>query len=79
MFEDFEKKNDVPISLIKLLHFIDHQVNYYQDEMDKHQMNSTQMYILGKPDRDFRDLVCQQEEWKYMKQHIIDHAATLIL
>ena len=42
-------------------------------------MNSTEMYILGKPDRDFRDLVCQQEEWKYMKQHIIDHAATILL
>ena len=47
--------------------------------MDKHAMNSTNMYILGTPDRDFRDLVCQQEEWKYMKQHLIDNAATLIL
>jgi len=72
-------EHDVPISLLKLLHFIDHQVNYYQDEMDKHAMNSTNMYILGTPDRDFRDLVCQQEEWKYMKQHLIDNAATLIL
>jgi hypothetical protein len=46
--------------------------------MDKHQQNSTQMYILNKPDRDFRDMVCQQEEWKYIKQQFIDSAATLL-
>jgi hypothetical protein len=71
-------EHDVPISLLKLLHFIDHQVNYYQDEMDKHQQNSTQMYLLNKPDRDFRDMVCQQDEWKYMKQQLIDRAAVIL-
>lgn len=78
MFEDFEKNNDIAISLIKLLNFIDSQVNYYQEEMDKHQINSTDMYVLGKPDRNFRDLVCQQDEWKYMKQHLIDRAGMLL-
>jgi hypothetical protein len=78
MLEHYNKENDIPVSLVKLLHFCDHQINYYQQEMDKHQQNSTQMYILNKPDRDFRDMVCQQEEWKYMKQHLIDNAATLI-
>jgi len=78
MFEHYNKENDIPVSLVKLLHFCDHQINYYQDEMDKHQQNSTQMYILNKPDRDFRDMVCQQEEWKYIKQQFIDSAATLL-
>jgi len=78
MLEHYNKENDIPVSLVKLLHFCDHQINYYQDEMDKHQQNSTQMYILNKPDRDFRDMVCQQEEWKYIKQQFIDSAATLL-
>jgi|32_taG_2_1085360.scaffolds.fasta_scaffold145582_2 hypothetical protein len=78
MFEHYNKENDIPVSLVKLLHFCDHQINYYQQEMDKHQQNSTQMYILNKPDRDFRDMVCQQEEWKYIKQQFIDSAATLL-
>ena len=46
--------------------------------MDKHQQNSTQMYLLNKPDRDFRDMVCQQDEWKYMKQQLIDRAAVIL-
>ena len=78
MFEHYNKESDIPVSLVKLLHFCDHQINYYQQEMDKHQQNSTQMYILNKPDRDFRDMVCQQEEWKYIKQQFIDSAATLL-
>ena len=78
MLEHYNKENDIPVSLVKLLHFCDHQINYYQDEMDKHQQNSTQMYILNKPDRNFRDMVCQQEEWKYIKQQFIDSAATLL-
>tara|TARA_R110000868_G_scaffold389003_2_gene658162 strand:- start:1012 stop:1251 length:240 start_codon:yes stop_codon:yes gene_type:complete len=78
MLEHYEKQNDIPISLIKLLHFCDHQINYYQDEMDKMQLESTSMYILNKPDRDFRDLVCQQEEWKYIKQHMMDRASTIL-
>jgi hypothetical protein len=46
--------------------------------MDKMQLESTSMYILNKPDRDFRDLVCQQEEWKYIKQHMMDRASTIL-
>lgn len=69
---------DVLLSLRKLFSLVDHQIKYYKDEMEQHE-NNAQLYIIGKPDKTYNELLCRKEEWEWLKQHLTDKWITLLI
>lgn len=83
MEENFKIDNDgiptdVLISLRKLFGIVNHQIQYYKVEMEEHE-NNAQLYILGKPDKTYMELLSKQEEWIWLKQFLTDKWTTLLI
>lgn len=68
---------DVLLSLQKLFRLVDHQIKYYKEEMAEHE-NNAQLYIIGKPDKTYNELMSKQEEWIWLKDHLTDKWNTLL-
>jgi|11_taG_2_1085331.scaffolds.fasta_scaffold04413_9 hypothetical protein len=67
---------DVLLSLRKLFVLINHQIKYYDDEMEQHEKNA-QLYLTGKRDKTYNELLSRQEEWEWLHEHLIDKWDTL--
>ena len=76
---DDGEPRDVLISLSKLFGWIDYQIDYYDKKMKEHEENATEMYILGKPDEKYKDLMIKQEEWQWLKQQLVDKWPALLI
>lgn len=70
---------DVLISLKKTFGWIDYQIKYYDDKMKEHQENAYEMYILGRPDEKFNELMMKQEEWQWMKDQLMEKWPALLI
>ena len=47
--------------------------------MKEHQENAYEMYILGKPDEKFNELMMKQEEWQWMKDQLMEKWPALLI
>jgi hypothetical protein len=69
---------DVLLSLRKLFVLVNHQIKYYKDEMEQHE-NNAQLYITGKPDKTYNELMSKQEEWIWLQNHLTEKWDTLLI
>lgn len=79
MYENFVTKDDIPLSFVKILNYCDHQVNYYNQELEQMSQQSTEIFLLNKPSRDYYDLAAKRDEWIWFKEHLIDTAVPNLL